>query len=210
MERRTLAPLAAAPLLPAGAEEVRSPRHVLPDRPSCGVAAGRGSCRAGRGAPDREPRHHPQAVRGSMPYGSFDTLSASTQSSELDSASSTIVSATGAYPCFFRAPGGHDASDLTRRLVADRRMTLVHWSVSSGDSGQPGRLTAGATSRIVADATRSPGLHPVVLMHDGKASAEPESAVSSYRGNTVAALPRIIRWYKARHYVFVDPAGRKF
>lgn len=89
-------------------------------------------------------------------------------------------------------------------------MTLVHWSVSSGDSGQPGRLKASPTNWIVANATRNPGLHPVVLMHDGKASAEPESVVSGYRGNTVAALPRIIRWYKARHYVFVDPAGRKF
>ncbi len=89
-------------------------------------------------------------------------------------------------------------------------MSLTHWSISSGDSGQPGHASASAVQWIVRNATHDPGRHPILLMHDGKASPEPEDEVSRYRGNTVAALPRILRWYRSRHYVFVDPAGHRF
>jgi peptidoglycan/xylan/chitin deacetylase (PgdA/CDA1 family) len=48
-------------------------------------------------------------------------------------------------------------------------------------------------------------------MHAGKASAEPDCGptacrpgqVSSFRGNTVAALPTIIAFYRAHGYTFV-------
>jgi hypothetical protein len=48
-------------------------------------------------------------------------------------------------------------------------------------------------------------------MHAGKASHEPDcdpsgctaGQVSSYRGNTVAALPTVIEFYLARGYRFV-------
>jgi peptidoglycan/xylan/chitin deacetylase (PgdA/CDA1 family) len=153
---------------------------------------------------------HPQAVPGSHPYGSFDTLSKAIQVAQIDNTTKAIAKATGTRPCFFRAPGGHDNSALTRSIVRNRQMTLAYWSPSTGDSSQPGRRTAAAVNRIVHSATTSPGSHPIILMHDGKASAEPERQVSSYRGNTVAALPRIIRWYKAHSYVFTDPAGRTF
>ncbi len=45
--------------------------------------------------------------------------------------------------------------------------------------------------------------HPVILMHAGKASHESESRVTAYRGNTVAALPAIVRAYRAAGYRFV-------
>lgn len=153
---------------------------------------------------------HPQAVPGSRPYGQFDTLGAATQRRQMDRTTSAIVQAAGTVPCFFRAPGGHDSTALTLDLVTGRRMSLTHWSISSGDFGQPGHASASAVKWITRNATYHPGRHPILLMHDGKASPEPERVVSRYRGNTVAALPRILRWYKSRHYVFVDPAGHGF
>jgi len=44
---------------------------------------------------------------------------------------------------------------------------------------------------------------PIVLLHAGKASSEPDSVVSPNRGNTVAALPAIIYWYTAHGFRFV-------
>lgn len=89
-------------------------------------------------------------------------------------------------------------------------MQNVLWSVDTQDWSQPGYLSAAAQSSIVAKGTdlryANPS-HPIVLMHAGKASPEPESQVSSFRGNTVAALPRIIQWYRARGYRFVAMDG---
>lgn len=52
--------------------------------------------------------------------------------------------------------------------------------------------------------------HPIVLFHDGKASVEPEFEISSYRGNTVASLDRIIDFFEAGGFVFTGPAGAAF
>ena len=153
---------------------------------------------------------HPQLVAGSVPYGDFDRLAEAEQVRQLDAAGRAILLATHTRACFFRAPGGHDASPVTARLTHARRLSVVRWSVSSGDSAQPGHRDAATVAAIVRRATHRPGRHPVLLMHDGKASHEPRRQVSAYRGNTVAALPRIIGWYRAHGYVFTDPAGRPF
>ena len=153
---------------------------------------------------------HPQLVAGSVPYGDFDRLAETEQVRQLDAAGRAILLATHTRACFFRAPGGHDAGAVTARLTHARRLSVVRWSVSTGDSAQPGRRDAASVAAIVSRATHRPGRHPVLLMHDGKASHEPRRVVSAYRGNTVAALPRIIAWYRARGYVFTDPAGVPF
>lgn len=153
---------------------------------------------------------HPQLVAGSVPYGDFDRLAEAEQVRQLDAAGRAILLATHTRACFFRAPGGHDSSPVTARLTHARRLSVVRWSVSTGDSAQPGRRDAASVAAIVSRATQRPGRHPVLLMHDGKASHEPRRLVSTYRGNTVAALPRIIAWYRAHGYVFTDPAGRPF
>lgn len=152
---------------------------------------------------------HPQAVRGSQVYGRFDSLAARVQAAEIDRTTKAIVAATGTRPCVFRAPGGWDRTATTMRVSRSRGMSVVNWSVSSGDSGQPARTTPNAVRWIVANATRSPGHHPIVLMHDGKASPEPERLVTSNRSNTVAALPAIIKYYTSRGYVFTDTLGRR-
>lgn len=115
---------------------------------------------------------------------------------------------TGVVPCWFRPPFG----TMTNVRSASRAagMQVVLWSVDSQDWKQPGRLSAAATARIVTNATDlryADPRHPIVLMHGGKASHESEAKVSSYRGNTVAALQKVIDWYRARGYRFVAVDG---
>jgi peptidoglycan/xylan/chitin deacetylase (PgdA/CDA1 family) len=115
---------------------------------------------------------------------------------------------SGRRPCFFRPPGGHRTPGMLD-VARGHGMSTVMWSVDTEDWKQPGWTSAAATGRVVARArTGLSSTHPLVLLHDGKASREPESRVSSNRSNTVAALPAIIRAYRAQGYRFVDLAGR--
>lgn len=82
--------------------------------------------------------------------------------------------------------------------------SVVLRSVDTLDWRQPTFTTAAARSAIVARATVVGGQrHPIVLLHAGKASSEPDSVVSPNRSNTVAAVPAIIDWYAAHGYRFV-------
>jgi peptidoglycan/xylan/chitin deacetylase (PgdA/CDA1 family) len=151
---------------------------------------------------------HPQNIAGSSPRGSFDKLSKQIQADQMDRTSAEIRRVTGVTPCFFRAPGGHHFGSTTVSLARARGMNIVHWSRDTGDWASPKTLNRSFQNSIVAKGTTT-ARHPIVLMHDGKASPEPESKVSSFRGNTAAALPRVIDYYDARGYTFTDPAGKK-
>src|SRR5205085_1993982 len=100
---------------------------------------------------------HPQAVRGSAPYGFFDHLPRAVQAAQVDRTTRAIIQATGVAPCFFRAPGGHGTASVA--LVAARGLSTIGWSRSSGDSGQPATTTRAAVRRLVAAATAHPGPH---------------------------------------------------
>ncbi|NYH87778.1 polysaccharide deacetylase family protein [Actinopolymorpha rutila] len=116
---------------------------------------------------------------------------------------------TGRPTCFFRPPGGYLTN--VRTVASGEGMSTVLWSVDARDWAQPGYADPDAVAKIVDRATSLDAdnrRHPIVLMHAAKASHEDESKVSSYRGNTVAALPRIIDWYAERGYRFVDLLGR--
>ena len=117
------------------------------------------------------------------------------------------LSATTHEPvCFVRPPGGFD--DHVVDAANSLGMTPVLWSVDGLDWKQPGTVTPDATAAIVANATRAQGQeHPIVLLHSGKASHEPGSVVSPFRGNTVAALPKVIQWYLDQGYTFVRLDG---
>jgi peptidoglycan-N-acetylglucosamine deacetylase len=118
-----------------------------------------------------------------------------------------LTDQTKAPVCFFRPPGGFQDSVLKAASAAG--MSAVLWSVDSSDWKQPDHVTAAATQAIVAAATTvGTQTHPVVLLHSGKASHEPSSVVSPFRGNTLAALPQIIDWYATNGYRFVDLTGR--
>lgn len=115
---------------------------------------------------------------------------------------------TGQASCFFRPPGGH--MENVKAVTKPLNMQTVLWSVDTQDWSQPPYLSKSAQDAIVTKGTDlryANPTHPIVLMHDGKASNEPESKVTSFRGNTIAALPRIIAWYKARGYKFVAVDG---
>jgi peptidoglycan-N-acetylglucosamine deacetylase len=104
--------------------------------------------------------------------------------------------------CLFRPPGGFSPGTLAP-VAREFRMSVVDWSVDPQDWRQPGHRSATAIDRIAAAARAGDQAHPIVILHAGKASHEPDSEVSAYRGNTVAALPAIIDWYRAHHYRFV-------
>ena len=150
---------------------------------------------------------HPQAVAGSVPFGRFDSLPAAEQESQIDRTTGAIQAATGVRPCFFRGPGGWHNTATTAAITRARGLTIAHWTLASGDSAQAPTTTAASTQAIVS-ASVSTHAHPIVLLHDGKASPEPEGQVTSNRSNTVAALPAIIDSYKSKGYTFTDPAGR--
>jgi peptidoglycan/xylan/chitin deacetylase (PgdA/CDA1 family) len=138
---------------------------------------------------------YPQAVRGgwTVPYLRDQILRTSELHKRL----------TGHRSCYFRPPGGF----LTNVPSAAYPLgvSVVLWTIDTLDWHQPSTLTPAATAAIVSAATATQGQeHPIVLLHAGKASKEPESQVSANRSNTVAALPAIIDWYAAQGYQFVD------
>lgn len=119
-----------------------------------------------------------------------------------------LTRATGRPVCLFRPPGGFQ--DGVIAATADLRMTPVLWSVDPRDWAQPGHPNAEATAAIVKGATTiGTQHHPIVLLHSSAAPASVQRAGGpGYRGNTVAALPEIIAWYRAHGFAFVDLAGR--
>ncbi|WP_299038086.1 polysaccharide deacetylase family protein [uncultured Pseudokineococcus sp.] len=151
---------------------------------------------------------HPQDVPGSVPRGRFDQLPASAQRDQLDRATRAVRDVTGVVPCLFRGPGGHQSSATTRALLRERRLGNVHWTVDSRDWEQPAGPSRGAVDAVVRAATTGGGSRPVVLLHDGQATARQDP--EAHRGSTVAALPRIIDAYTARGHRFTTPDGRPF
>lgn len=150
---------------------------------------------------------HPQAIAGSSPYGRFSDLSKVTQASQMDATTSAVIAATKTRPCFFRAPGGWHFSSTTVGLSRTRGMSVTHWTVDTEDWRQPGYLSTYWQNRIYSRSVSPLYTHPIILMHDGKASVDRTS--SAYRKNTSVAVTRTIRYYKAQGYVFTDPTGHR-
>ena len=126
------------------------------------------------------------------------TLSESAQAQEMDRATAEQISLVGSRPCFFRPPyGSYNSTTLT--LAAERGMAAYNWSVDTEDWKARGSGSSFWVNRIITRAQAGGSQsHPVVLMHN-QPGAMPA---------TVAALPSIIAFYRARGYTFVDLAGR--
>jgi peptidoglycan/xylan/chitin deacetylase (PgdA/CDA1 family) len=104
---------------------------------------------------------------------------------DLASTSGLIESATHFRPCLFRPPGGAvDAAVVDSAARAG--MSTVTWDVDPTDWSTPG--SEAIYSRVVGAV--QPG--SIVLMHDG----------GGPRGETLAALPRIIETLRGRGYRF--------
>ena len=126
------------------------------------------------------------------------TLSSSGQAAEMDRATNQQRAIVGDSPCVFRPPyGAYNSTTLS--LAQGRGMQVWNWSVDTGDWEAPPSGSTSWTNLIVQRAQAGGSqTHPVILMHsqvDGSAS-------------TLAALPRIISYYRDRGYTFVDLLGR--
>ena len=127
---------------------------------------------------------------------------------EISSTANQQQRTVGYRGCYFRPPGGYLNNVAT--VTKSENMETVLWSTDSNDWKQPGYYSSAAQSSIVTKATTltsADASHPVVLMHGGKASHEAESVVSSFRGNTLQALQRVINWYRSHGYRFVALNG---
>jgi peptidoglycan/xylan/chitin deacetylase (PgdA/CDA1 family) len=121
-------------------------------------------------------------------------LSARSQASQMDRASSEQHLLTGHYPVVFRPPYG-DYSTVTLALAAQRGMRVWLWSVDTEDWKAAGSASTYWVNRIISLAEREGGVlnHPVVLMHNAP-SGDPA---------TVKALPAIIKYFRGHGYRFV-------
>ena len=126
------------------------------------------------------------------------TLSEAAQAREMDDAIAGQTALVGAPPCYFRPPyGSYNATTLD--LAEARGMQVWLWSVDTEDWMARGSDAPFWVDRIVALATAGGSqTNPVVLMHNMPGGSPA----------TVAALPRIIDFYRDRGYTFVDLAGR--
>jgi peptidoglycan/xylan/chitin deacetylase (PgdA/CDA1 family) len=127
------------------------------------------------------------------------SLSSTGQAVEMDRHAAEQRSLVGYSACVFRPPyGAYDGTTLD--LAQARRMSVWNWSVDTLDWQARGSSSSFWVDRIVrlAQAGGSQA-HPVVLMH-----TQPGGSAA-----TLAALPRIISYYRDRGYAFVDLLGRQ-
>jgi peptidoglycan-N-acetylglucosamine deacetylase len=104
---------------------------------------------------------------------------------QLSSTKQAIEHATGFAPCLFRAPYG----DVSGALVTEAGglgLTTIQWNVDPRDWSMPG------TGTIVQRVTSAVRPGSIVIMHDG----------GGPRGQTVAAIPRIVTALRSRGYGF--------
>ena len=125
------------------------------------------------------------------------TLTAAEQASQMDRATNEQIVLTAVAPCLFRPPyGEYNATTLS--LAQQRGMAVWNWSVDpedwkSGTSTSPAEADRVYSGAIAGGSQQ----HPVILLHN------PPAGIPA----TVTALPRIIEYYRAHAYVFVDLLG---
>ncbi|MGK5733809.1 polysaccharide deacetylase family protein [Streptomyces sp. URMC 124] len=94
----------------------------------------------------------------------------------------------GARVYYYRAPGGA-FTPYSREVAASHGMRPLGWSVDTHDWRNPG------VDHIVDAVKKGMKDGPVVLFHDGGGN----------RGQTVAALERLLPWFKEEGYAFAYP-----
>jgi peptidoglycan/xylan/chitin deacetylase (PgdA/CDA1 family) len=123
---------------------------------------------------------------------------AAEQGREMDRESAAQRRLTGTTPCLFRPPyGNYDSTTL--HVAASRHLATWLWSVDTEDWKAEGSDARSWVRRITKRAEAGPHQrHPVILMHNADGPGDPA---------TVEALPRIIHYFRARHYAFVGLRG---
>ena len=108
---------------------------------------------------------------------------------QITDTASAIKAATGVAPTLLRPPYGAINRNVWAQAAATHE-SVVLWNVDSLDWTRPG------VNKIVATVQKEAGRASIVLMHDG----------GGPRAQTVAALPKVIAWFRARGYTFVNVA----
>jgi peptidoglycan/xylan/chitin deacetylase (PgdA/CDA1 family) len=119
-------------------------------------------------------------------HENLTALSAEEVRGQLGRTNRRLVRLTGERPTLFRPPYGA-VNEEVRRVAAGLGLRTVTWDADSLDWTRPG---CEEIVRLVAERVR-PG--SIVLLHDGGGD----------RGQTVCALPGIIRNLRSRNYRFV-------
>ncbi len=114
------------------------------------------------------------------------TMTRRQQEDEIISTAAVMQAQGEEVPRVFRPPYG-SFNQVTERLITERGMALILWSVDSQDYAQPG------VDRIVHNVVSAATPGAIVLMHDGGGD----------RSQTVKALPQIIKRLRARGYGLV-------
>jgi len=155
--------------------------HILDDGGAKGTFFIVGSEVPGKTAAMRSAlAHGDELANHSLNHEAFPSAASMRATSE------RISAATGFTPCLFRPPYGNYNSSTVAAAGANG-MSTVLWDVDPTDWSLPG--SGAIYSRVVGAA------HPgaIVVMHDG----------GGPRGQTVAALPRIIAELRSRGYDLV-------
>ncbi len=127
-------------------------------------------------------------------------MGAPAQARQLDKTSRILEGITGQSICLMRPPyGEHNA--ITDRLVRQRGMEMVIWSVDTEDwkSSTPGEVAS--AQRILGRAKQGTDQpHPIILFHDGGGN----------RHSTAAVLRQVIAHYRSNGYAFTRVDGSAF
>ena len=116
----------------------------------------------------------------------LQSLGAAGQETEILGGVRAIKAATGRTVNLFRPPQG-SFDDTTRQILHDAGLLMVLWTVDTHDYERPG------TDKIVYTALSGARAGTVILMHDGGGD----------RGQTLAALPRIVHKLRLKGYRLV-------
>lgn len=121
-------------------------------------------------------------------HAALDTLSPAAAETEIASAQSAIVAASGTAPTVFRLPYGRGNAIVTA-IAAKLGMATLGWNVDPSDYTRPG------ADQIVARVSQSVRPGAIVLLHDGGGD----------RSQTVAAVQRLIPALRDAGYTFGRP-----
>jgi peptidoglycan/xylan/chitin deacetylase (PgdA/CDA1 family) len=119
-------------------------------------------------------------------HQSLTDLSATEQSAEIDRQAATIARYGASAPRLFRPPYG-SFDHRTLEVLRAKRMLMVLWTVDTEDYLRPG------VEAIVRRALQSARPRAIIALHDG----------GEDRGQTVAAIPKIVRAVRAHGYRLV-------
>lgn len=183
-----------------------------PDTPAVLAALEAAGVRATFFVLGRAAERWPEQVRALARHGHLVALhghshaklhlaSPRTIAAELDRGAAAVRAAGVAPAPYFRAPHGFKSA-LLRNALRRRGLALVGWTRGVWDTARPGAeaIAARACARMRGG--------EILLLHDGcgERPGDPEPGAAGRRDQTAAAVPEIVRRWRAAGYRFVTIA----